>query len=62
VNTAWEYRDYRFSRDVARGEIKALLTSLAEVERWELDYVRLTNDGRRFVRVRRKVFLLRRSA
>ena len=62
MNTVWEYRDYRFSRDVARGEIKALLTSLAEVERWELDYVRLTNDGRRFVRVRRKVFLLRRSA
>jgi hypothetical protein len=62
MNTVWEYRDFTFSRDVARADIKALLTSLAEVERWELDRVRITNDGRRFVRVRRKVFLLRRSA
>ena len=62
MSTVWEYRDYKFGRDASRSEVRALLTSLAEVERWELDRVRITNDGRRFVRVRRKVFILARSA
>lgn len=62
MSAVWEYREMRFTRGAKRSEIKSLLTSLAEIERWELDRVRIANDGRRTVRLRRKTYLIQRTA
>ena len=62
MSAVWEYREMRFTRAAKRSEIKSLLTSLAEIERWELDRVRIANDGRRTVRLRRKTYLIQRTA
>lgn len=58
----WEFKEMRFSHEAKRSDVKALLTSMAEVERWELDHVRVFNDGRRWVRLRRKTYKLERTA
>jgi hypothetical protein len=58
----WEFREIKFAQNTKRGEVRALLTTLAEVERWELDRVRITHDGRRWVRLRRKTYLVQRTA
>jgi hypothetical protein len=58
----WEYREMNFSREASRSDVKAYLTSMAEVERWELDRVRIQRDGRRWVRLRRKIYHLQRTA
>jgi hypothetical protein len=62
MNAVWEFTELTFSREVKRSEVRAYLTTLAEIERWELDRVRITADGRRFVKLRRKIFHLQRTA
>lgn len=58
----WEYRELKFSNQAKRSEIRSYLTSLAEIERWELDRVRISHDGRRWVRLRRKTYSVQRTA
>lgn len=58
----WEFKEMRFTHEAKRSEVKALLTSLAETDRWELDRVRVYNDGRRWVRLRRKTYRVELTA
>lgn len=62
MSAVWEYTELNFSRAANRGDIKAQLTLMAEVDRWEVDRVRVYSDGRRWVRLRRKVYHLQRTA
>lgn len=62
MSAVWEFRELKFSAGAKRGEIRALLTSMAEVERWEIDRVRISNDGKRWVRLRRKTYFVQRTA
>ncbi len=52
----WEFRELHFSRDSDREETRELLTFKAERGRWELDQTRIFRDGRKKVRLRRKVY------
>jgi hypothetical protein len=52
----WEFREIFFSRDSDREETRQLLTYKAERGRWELDQTRIFRDGRKKVRLRRKVY------
>lgn len=52
----WEFREISFSRDSDREETRQLLTFTAERGRWELDQTRIFRDGRKKVRLRRKVY------
>jgi hypothetical protein len=52
----WEFREILFSRDSDREETRQLLTYKAERGRWELDQTRIFRDGRKKVRLRRKVY------
>lgn len=58
----WEYRELRFAREAKRSDVRAYLTSIAEVERWEIDRIRITHDGRRWIRLRRKTYLVSKTA
>lgn len=62
MSAVWEFTEVKFSRRVSRNDIKAYLTAIAEIERWEVDRVRVYSDGRRWVRLRRKTYQLQRSA
>jgi len=62
MKAVWEFTELTFSRDVKRSDVKAYLTSMAEIDRWEIDRVRITADGRRFIKLRRKIFHLQRTA
>ena len=62
LSAVWEYREMDFHRDVKRSDVKAYLTGMAEIDRWELDRVRVYQDGRRWVRLRRKIYHLQRTA
>lgn len=62
MSAVWEYREMNFGRDSKRSDVKAYLTTMAEIERWELDRVRIQRDGRRWVRLRRKIYHLQRTA
>lgn len=62
MSAYWEYKDFSWPRDTKRNEVRAFLTSMAETERWEIDRVRVWEDGRRWVRLRRKAYLLQRTA
>lgn len=58
----WEYRELSFPRGTSRESTRMLLTEVAETQRWELDFVRVHPDGRREVRLRRKVYRMLRTA
>jgi hypothetical protein len=62
VSAVWEYRELRFTRETKRSEVRAYLTAAAEVERWEIDRIRISNDGRRWIRLRRKTYLVAKTA
>lgn len=62
MSAVWEYKEMRFGHDVKRSDVKTYLTTMAEIERWELDRVRISYDGRRWVRLRRKIYHLQRTA
>jgi hypothetical protein len=58
----WEYRDLSLPRGTSRETARALLTGAAEIEHWELDRLRLYPDGRRMVRLKRRVYRMMRTA
>jgi hypothetical protein len=57
----WEFREISFSRESGREETRELLTYKAERGRWELDQTRIYRDGRKIVRLRRKVMRVVRT-
>jgi hypothetical protein len=52
----WEYRELAFPQHVPRELAREVLTASAETQRWELDRTRIFRDGRRVVRLRRRVY------
>jgi len=62
MSAVWQYTELYFDRAANRSDIKARLTLMAEVDRWEIDRVRVYTDGSRWVRLRRKVYRLQRTA
>jgi hypothetical protein len=62
MSAVWQYTELNFDRTANRSDIKARLTLMAEVDRWEIDRVRVYTDGSRWVRLRRKVYRLQRTA
>jgi len=61
MSAVWEFKEMTFPWDAQRSDVRAYLTSMAEIDRWELDRVRIYRDGRRWVRVRRKIYHLQRT-
>jgi sirohydrochlorin ferrochelatase len=57
----WEFREVAMPRGTSREIARQWLTATAEMERWELDRLRLAPDGRRTVRLRRKVYRVQRT-
>lgn len=51
----WEFRDLVLSRHLSRNAVRQALVELAEHGGWELDRLRIGNDGVRRVIVRRKI-------
>jgi hypothetical protein len=62
MSAVWEFREMNFHRDTKRSDVKTYLTNMAEIERWELERVRVLQDGSRYVRLRRKIYHLQRTA
>jgi len=62
MSAVWQYTELNFDSTANRSDIKARLTLMAEVDRWEIDRVRVYTDGSRWVRLRRKVYRLQRTA
>jgi hypothetical protein len=62
MSAVWEFREMSFYSDAKRSDVKNYLTSMAEIERWELDRVHVSQDGRRSIRLRRKIYHLQRTA
>ncbi|MDA3022212.1 MAG: DUF5703 family protein [Actinomycetota bacterium] len=60
--TTWEFREIALSRETSRESARQLLTSAAETDHWELASSRIFPDGRRSVRLRRKVIRAARTA
>jgi hypothetical protein len=60
--TVWEFREISFSRETGREETRELLTFKAERGRWELDQTRIFRDGRKKIRLKRKVMRPIRTA
>jgi hypothetical protein len=60
--TVWEFREISFSRETGRDETRELLTFKAERGRWELDQTRIFRDGRKKIRLKRKVMRPIRTA
>jgi len=58
----WEYREMSFPRGTSREAARVQLTGAAETDHWELDQLRLYPDGRRIVRLRRRVYRMMRTA
>ncbi len=58
----FEFLTLSLPRGTTRGEARRLLTDHAEYGHWELDRLRLYPDGRRRVRLRRRIIrVVRRS-
>ena len=51
----WEFAKVTFSRDYPRTVVTKLLVERAEHGGWELDRLRIGNDGKRRVVLRRKI-------
>jgi len=58
----WEFENVAFSRDLSRNVVRKLLVERAEHGGWELDRVRIGNDGVRRVVLRRKIIRAVRTA
>lgn len=58
----WEFENVTFSRDLSRNVVRKLLVERAEHGGWELDRVRIGNDGVRRVVLRRKIIRAVRTA
>lgn len=57
----YSYLDLYFSRETSREAARQILTDHAEYGDWELDRLRLYPDGRRYVRLRRKIMRVTRT-
>ena len=53
--SVYEYRTVELPRDASTDLTRAVLTECAEYGRWELDRHRIYADGRRSVRIRRRI-------
>ncbi len=62
MSAVWEFRELTFNQATKRSDVRAYLTSIAETERWELDRVRVSYDGKRRITLRRKTYLVQRTA
>ena len=58
----WEFTKVAFDRDFPRNVVTKLLVERAEHGGWELDRVRIGNDGVRRVILRRKIIRAVRTA
>ncbi|HAN71255.1 MAG TPA: hypothetical protein DCQ36_06660 [Actinobacteria bacterium] len=58
----WEFREVALPRDTSREAARQQLTEAAEAGHWELDRLHLFPDGRRLVRLRRRVYRAVRTA
>lgn len=58
----WEFENVAFSRELSRNVVRKLLVERAEHGGWELDRVRIGNDGVRRVVLRRKIIRAVRTA
>lgn len=57
----WEFKEVSLPRDLPREEARQLLTATLERGTWELDQSRIFRDGRRRVRLRRRVYRMERT-
>lgn len=55
----YEFCDLQFHRAVSRASLCRLLTDAAEYDGWEIDRLRHAPNGRRTIRLRRKVIRMR---
>lgn len=62
LGVEWEFESVTFSRDLSRNVVRKLLVERAEHGGWELDRVRIGNDGVRRVVLRRKIIRAVRTA
>ena len=58
----WEFEEVTLSRDLSRSVVTRLLVDRAEYGGWELDRLRIGNDGVRRVVLRRKIIRMMRTA
>jgi hypothetical protein len=58
----WEFREVDMPRGTSRESARLMLTGAAEIGHWELDRTRVFPDGRRSVRMRRKIYRMARTA
>ncbi len=58
----WEFKEVSIPRDTPREEVRQMLTASLERGTWELDQSRIFRDGRRRVRLRRRVYRMVRTA
>ncbi len=58
----WEYRELSVPRGTSRESTRQFLTGAAEMDRWELDRVRIYPDGRRRIWLRRRIYRVIRTA
>jgi hypothetical protein len=61
-SSAWEFRDVVLPRGLSKNAAKDLLVVHAEQGQWELARTRILVDGRRLVRLRRRVIRMQRTA
>lgn len=62
TGAVWEFREVPLPRGTSRESARLMLTGAAETGHWELDRTRIFPDGRRLVRMRRKVYRMARTA
>jgi hypothetical protein len=60
--SAWEFRDVVLPRGLSKNAAMELLVVHAEQGQWELARTRILDDGRRLVRLRRRVIRMQRTA
>ncbi len=58
----WEYREIALPRGTSREAARQLMTGAADTGHWELQQSRVFPDGRRKVRLRRRVYRVVRTA
>lgn len=51
----WEFETLTLPRDFSRNAVRAILVERAEHDGWELDRLRIGNDGVRRIVLRRKI-------
>lgn len=60
-NGNYEFQTLNFSRQLNRSAVTQLLTEMAEQGHWVLDRTRIFPDGRRAIRVKRRIIYQRHN-